>query len=249
MAWQRGQDSVRFYANYRDTFKPAAIDFGIGEGEEEEGGGEEGGRILKPETSRSIEGGIKGQFLDRRVEWEASGFYMDFSNLVVATMVSGLPALENAGSEHFKGFESGATVYLPHNVLARGAYSYHDARFNDFVDIIDGEPKQLAGNRLEVSAHHLLSGSVFYVPQRGVMGGVSFNYTGSRFLDRDNASLAPGFTTVDLSVGYRTRRWELRVDARNLGDQRDAVSASELGEGSFYLMTGRRVESSFSLRF
>jgi len=249
-AWQRGQDSVRFYANYRDTFKPAAIDFGIGEGDEEEGGGEEeGSGILKPETSRSIEGGIKGQFLDRRVEWEASGFYMDFTNLVVATEVDGLPALENAGSEHFKGFEGGASVYLGHNVVARGSYSYHDARFNNFVDIIDGEPKQLAGNRLEVSAHNLASGSVFYLPQHGMMGGVSINYTGSRFLDRDNASLAPGFASVDLSIGYRKPRWELRVDARNIADRRDAVAASELGEGSFYLMTSRRVESSFSFHF
>jgi iron complex outermembrane receptor protein len=244
-AWQRNQDSVAFYANYRDTFKPAAIDFGIGD--TEEAGSDSG--ILKPETSQSVEGGLKGRLFDRRMEWEASGFYMDFSNLVVPTNVNGVPGLENAGSERFKGFESGATVYLAHNVLARGSYSYHDARFHDFVDIIDGNPEQLAGKRLEVSAHNLLSGSLFYVPERGVMGGVSINYTGSRFLDRDNASLAPGFTTVDLSVGYRTPRWELRVDARNLGDQRDPVAASELGEGSFYLMTGRRVESSFTLHF
>jgi outer membrane receptor protein involved in Fe transport len=81
------------------------------------------------------------------------------------------------------------------------------------------------------------------------MGGISINYTGSRFLDRDNASLAPGFTTVDLSAGYRTPRWELRVDGRNLGDRRDPVAASELGEGSFYLMTGRRVVCSFSVHF
>ena len=244
-AWQRNQDSVALYADYRDTFKPAAIDFGIGDAEE--GGGDSG--ILKPETSRSVEGGLKGRFFGRRMEWEASGFYMNFSNLVVATMVGGLPALENAGSEHFKGFEGGTTVYLPHNIIAHGTYSYHDARFQDFVDLIDGEPKQLAGNRLEVSAHNLASGSLFYVPERGVMGGVSINYTGSRFLDRDNASLAPGFTTVDLSAGYRTPRWEFRVDGRNLGDRRDPVAASELGEGSFYLMTGRRVESSFSVHF
>src|SRR5204863_7838543 len=50
-AWQQKQDSVRLYANYRDTFKPAAIDFGIGESE----GGE---LLLQPETSRSVEGGI-----------------------------------------------------------------------------------------------------------------------------------------------------------------------------------------------
>ena len=244
-AWQRNLDSVAFYANYRDTFKPAAIDFGIGD---TEGGGRDSG-ILKPETSRSVEGGLKGRLFERRLEWEASGFFMDFSNLVVPTNVNGVPGLENAGSERFKGFESGATVYLAHNVLAHGSYSYHDARFHDFVDIIDGNPEQLAGKRLEVSAHNLVSGSVFYVPLRGAMGGVSINYTGSRFLDRDNASLAPGFATLDLSVGYRTPRWELRVDGRNLGDQRDPVAASELGEGSYYLMTGRRVQSSFSIHF
>src|SRR5205085_9885858 len=87
--WQHNQDSVGLYANYRDTFKPAAIDFGIGESL----GGE---LILEPETSRSVEGGIKSRFLDRRVEVEASGFLMDFKNLVTATSLGGVPALINA---------------------------------------------------------------------------------------------------------------------------------------------------------
>jgi len=32
-AWQHDQDSLNLYVDYRDTFKPAAIDFGIGEAE------------------------------------------------------------------------------------------------------------------------------------------------------------------------------------------------------------------------
>ncbi len=75
------------------------------------------------------------------------------------------------------------------------------------------------------------------------------NYTGSRFLDRDNNILAEGFPTVDLSAGYRTRRWEIRVDARNIGNRRDPVAESELGPDQFYLMTSRRVEGSFSVHF
>jgi hypothetical protein len=54
------------------------------------------------------------------------------------------------------------------------------------------------------------------------------------------------FPTVDLS---RTPRWELRVDARNVGDRRDLVAESELGDSEYYLMTSRRVEGSFSLHF
>jgi outer membrane receptor protein involved in Fe transport len=244
-AWQRGQDSLHFYVNYRDTFKPAAIDFGIGDAEE--GGGDQG--ILKPETSRSVEGGIKGLFLERRVEWETSGFYMDFSNLVVATLEGGLPGLINAGKEHFKGFETGGSVYLPHDVLARATYSFHDATFVDFVQIFDDVPTQLAGNRLEMSARHLAAVSLFYVPPRGFLGGVSMNYTGSRFLDKRNRALAEGFPTVDLSAGYRTPRWEIRVDARNVADQRDPVAESELGDAQYYLMTSRRVEGGLTLHF
>ncbi len=50
-AWSRGSDTMRFYANYRNTFKPAAFDFGVGDAE-----GEEGDRLLEPSTPPSAGG-------------------------------------------------------------------------------------------------------------------------------------------------------------------------------------------------
>ncbi|MDP9267186.1 MAG: TonB-dependent receptor [Acidobacteriota bacterium] len=241
-AWQSGQDDVHLYATYRDTFKPAAIDFGIGENE----GGD---RILKPETSRSVEGGLKGRFFDRRLELEASGFLMDFNNLVTATIVGGVPGLINAGSERFKGFETGGALFLRHDVFARASYSYHDARFTDLLFDFGGGPVQLAGKRLEMSPHNLASFGLVYAPDKGFLGGVTLNYTGERFLNKRNTAPAEGFATVDLSAGYRTPKWELRVDARNLGDRRDPVAESELGDAQYYLMPGRRVDGTLRLRF
>jgi iron complex outermembrane receptor protein len=245
-AWQRDQDSVNLYVDYRDTFKPGAIDFGIGESE---GGGNES-TILKPETSRSVEGGMKSRLWNRRLELEATGFFMDFTNLVISTVdENGNPHLTNAGEQHFKGFETGAAFFLPHNMIARANYSYHDARFTDFIQIFDGVPTQLADKRLEMSAHNLAAVSLYYAPIRGWLGGVAMNYTGSRFLDKRNRALADGFATVDLSAGYRTPRWEIRVDARNIADRRDPVVESELGDAEYYLMTSRRVEGTFSVHF
>ena len=241
-AWQDSQSSVGLFVNYRDTFKPAAIDFGIGESE----GGD---LILEPETARSVEGGIKGRFFDHRVEAEASGFVMNFNNLVTATTVGGLPALINAGTQRMKGFESGVSVILPRDLIARATYSYHDARFRNFVQDFDGVPTQLAGNRLELSAHHLAAFGVTYAPLRGFLGTFGLNYTGSRFLNMRNTALTPGFVSVDVGAGYRTPRWELRVDGRNLGDRRDPVAESELGESQFYLLPSRRVDASLSFRF
>jgi outer membrane receptor protein involved in Fe transport len=133
--------------------------------------------------------------------------------------------------------------------MARGTYSFHDAKFRNFVQDFDGVPTQLAGNRLEMSARHLAALGLTYAPVRGFLGGVELNYTGSRFLNMRNTALAEGFPTVGVSAGYRTPRWELRVDARNLADRRDPVAESELGDAQYYLLPSRRVDVSFRMQF
>jgi iron complex outermembrane receptor protein len=250
-AWQHDQDALNLYVNYRDQYKPAAIDFGIGEADA--GGVDPGRLILKPETSRSVEGGLKSRLFNRRMEFEASGLFMTFSDLVVAIVgQDGNPHLTNAGKEQFKGFETGVSFLLPHDLMARANYTYHDATFTRFSALADdgsGVVEVFDGKRIEVSPLHLAAVSLFYAPSRGFLGGVSMNYTGSRFLDRDNNILAEGFPTVDATAGYRTRRWEIRIDARNLGNRRNPVAESEMGPDQFYLMTSRRVEGSFTVHF
>lgn len=240
-AWKRNQDSVNLYANYRDTFKPAAIDFGIETFNNR--------LILEPETSRSVEGGMKARLFGRRVDVEASGFLMDFKNLVTPISVGGLPALTNAGTQRFKGFESGVSLFMKKDVMAKATYSYHDARFTNYVQDFGGVPTQLAGKRLEMSAHNLAAFGIVYAPERGFMGGVNLYYTGARFLNRRNTAPANGFTTFGVNAGYRTPKWELRVDATNLGNRRDPVAESELGDGQYYLMTPRRVVGAFTFHF
>ena len=103
-AWQRDQDLLRLFGNWKNTFKPAAIDFNLAEDPAAEG---EGG-ILKPETSNSYEAGLKSELLDRALRLELLGFVMDFENLVSRRRSGGLPALANAGSSRLKGVEVSA---------------------------------------------------------------------------------------------------------------------------------------------
>src|SRR5262249_33111869 len=77
LAWQSGKDALWLYADYRNTFKPAALDFGP----------DASGDILKPETAESWEIGAKGIVGDR-LRWDVSAFQLDFSNLVVAQLVN-----------------------------------------------------------------------------------------------------------------------------------------------------------------
>lgn len=227
--WQDGRDYVMAYANYRNTFKPAVIDFGP----ESEGG------ILQPETARSAEAGLKGRHFNGRLEWDLSVFHMDFNNLVVAQAVNGLPSLTNAGKERFKGVELDGRYRLADDLSLVGTYAYHDARFGDYVQLFGGTPVQLKGNPLELSPQHLGSVGLMYAPAEGFRAYGVAAYNGAHYLDRRDTARAGAYATLDAGIGYRRAAWEVRLDGYNLSDRRDAVAGSERGIEQFYLLPAR----------
>jgi iron complex outermembrane receptor protein len=233
-------NQIWIYADYRNAFKPAAIDFGP----EVEGG------ILKPETANSYEGGIKGESLNGKIDWEFSVFRMDFENLVTSTVSpDGLPVLINSGKERFTGQEIGISIKLPEDFRAQFGYSHHSAKFVDFVQEFDEVPTQLAGNKLEMSPENLAAVGLIYSPATGFQGSFILNYVGDRFLNKRNTALADSFTTVSLGAGYRFGRNSVRFDIENVGDVRDPVSESELGDAQYYLMPARNFRFGWQFDF
>jgi outer membrane receptor protein involved in Fe transport len=244
--WQQGTDWLRLVGVYRNTFKPAAFDFGLAEGGEE---GEEGEALLDPETGVSYELGLKGRLAGARVSYEVMGFLMNFENLVIAQIVNGLPSLANGGNQRFKGVDFAIDGELPRHVHLRGTYGYHDARFTEYLTEFDFVPTQLAGKRLEMSPHHLGSVGLVYAPLHGIVANLAVNVIGDRYLNKRNTALAESYATFGGGVGYRMEHWDLRVDALNLNDTRPPVSESELGDAQYYRLTPRRIVGSAVFRF
>ena len=236
---ERDIDHLRLFANYRNTFKPAAFDFSLAENE----------GVLDPETSQSYEAGLKVRAFEGLIDLEASAFRMDLENLVTATIVNNLPALLNSGKTRFKGVELATELRLPYSTSARATYSLHDGRFVDFVQDFGGVPTQLGGNRFEMSARHLASAGLTFAPENGVLASAIVSYTGDRHLNKRNTALAKPFTTVDAGLGYRADRLELRVDGRNLTNRRDPVAESEFGDAQYYRMPARTVQAGVALRY
>lgn len=238
--WRSGPDHFTAFANYRNTYKPAAVDFGP-EGE---------GEILEPETAQSWEGGLKGRLADGRFEWEASLFLMDFNNLVIRENIDGLPGLANAGKERFKGGEVEARWRVTDDLSLVGTYAYHSAKFTDYARLLDdGSIQQLAGNDLELAPHDLASAGLVYAPAAGLQASAVAHYVGARFLNKSNTVKAGSYTSVDLSLGYVWQGWKLMVIAENVTDQRDPVAESELGDAQFYRLPGRSTWLEVSRRF
>ncbi len=237
--WEHGDNHVRLFANYRNTFKPAAFDFSLAENE----------GVLNPETSASYEGGFKVRTMAGKLDLEASAFHMNFNNLVTATVVNNLPALINSGKTRFKGIEVAADLRLANAVVARASYSAHDGKFVDFVQLFDGVPTQLGGKRVEMSAKQLWSAGLSFSPEKGLIASGNVNYMGDRYLNMRNTALAQGFATFDAGIGYRTALAEFRIDGRNLGDRRDPVSESEFGDAQYYRMTARTVRAGVVMKY
>ena len=237
--WEKGDDRVSPYLDYRDTFKPSAIDFGPDFTPD----------VLKPEKADDIEGGIKGDLFGTRLTFDIDAFYVNFRNLVVATTdADGDPILQNAGGQHLRGVEGELRYGLASDLTLSLNGSYHDATFTRYVATEAGANVDAAGKQLPLAPHYLGSVGLLYAPAQGLFGSAIASYVGRRYLDLANTAPIGSYTTVAASAGYRFRRYELLVTGTNLTDQRPPVTESEFGDSSYYLLPGRSVLVTLSAR-
>jgi iron complex outermembrane receptor protein len=155
----------------------------------------------------------------------------------------------NAGTERFKGVEAAVRWTARPDVTVGATAALHDARFRTFVTEFDGVPTDLAGKRFEMSARQVASVHLRFAPQRGPLALLQGGWVGDRYLNKRNTALAPGYATWDASFGYRTRRWEVRLDGRNLTNRRPATAESELGDAQYYRLPARQLDVSMSATF
>jgi hypothetical protein len=225
-AWQSGRNETVVFADYRNAFKPAAIDFGPDYTPD----------LLSPETTQSYELGLKGALADGRLTYQAAAFWLDFRNLVVPTLDG---SLANAGGERLKGVEAEFRYQASDALAVAASASYHDATFTQYLFSEGDSAVDVAGRQLILSPHVLASAGVLYTPERGLNATVVARYVGPRYLDEENTARVGGYTTLDANLGYRWGRTQVTLEGTNLSDQRPPVTASEFGSQSFYLLTGR----------
>ena len=225
------------FADYRQAFKPAAIDFGP----------DVTPAILHPETTRSYEIGVKGKIASGRVEWEIAGFRLEFRNLVVSQVdPNGHPVLANAGSEKLRGVETQLRWKWTDTWSLSASASYHDVRFGNTLSMQNGQTVQLDGYQLALSPHSLAGFGLIYGPKHGLTASVQTSYIGRQFLDRLNTAPAGGYALLDTRFAYQRGAYVVAVDGSNLSNRRDPVTASEFGDQSYYRMPARRLNLSFS---
>ena len=156
-------DYVTAFADWRSTFKPAAADLGP----------EAQADILKPESAKSYELGLRGRACNARLQWEASGFHMDFRNLVIRENIGGLPALANAGRERLRGGELEFSFKFTKPLQLRGSGAYHASRFVDYARL-RGDGSNLTDRRDPVAESEIGDAQFYRLSGRTVMASVTW---------------------------------------------------------------------------
>jgi len=217
-SWVSGSDSLTWYADYRNTFKPLAIDFGP-EAEVD---------VLEPETGVSFEVGAKSRLLGGRLDLDASVFRMNFRNGLTFTQdASGQFGPANSGESRFQGFELEARYQMARDWQVAAHYANHDARYVTFTG---GDGIDVSGNRIEMSPRQLAGIGLLFAPREGLNGSIVLDYVGPRELDATNTLAAGGYTTVDASFTYSVDHYHFQLSGYNLTNVRSPVASSELNE-------------------
>lgn len=89
--------------------------------------------LFDPETSDSIEVGLKGDFLDKRVRLNVSAYQTDFEDFQANTFVGTGFVLQNAGEIRSRGFEADVLALINPWLSFAGGVANVDAAYESFV--------------------------------------------------------------------------------------------------------------------
>ncbi|MDB5577825.1 MAG: TonB-dependent receptor [Bradyrhizobium sp.] len=179
--------------------------------------------VAMPEKLDSYEVGLKTQFLDRRVTFNASAFYYDFSNQQFINVVGiGSQQLVNAGKSRITGLEVETSVRPFRGLQFSAGLGLLDAKYRALV--LNGV--NLSGNRMIEAPKLTLNLAGDYSIPVGAKGAISFHvdstHASSQYFSATNSSdfLIPGFWDVGARIAFRepSGRFEFSVYAKNLTD-------------------------------
>ncbi len=205
------------------------------------------GKIVKGEQIDMYELGLKGLLFDGSVSFDATMYYGDWSDQVIAQMIvvpnANNPALTNilrpntnAGKTELRGVELSATAILSEHVRASMSYARNETKIESYYcgtcnSNVTGSPN-VDGNALPLVPRDSAN---LFVEYRNDVGNASeyewyanaqYIFKGRMFTDETNIAWTPDRNTVDVRAGIS--RGDLTAEAfvTNLFDEYYLESAN-----------------------
>ena len=166
---------------------------------------------LKTQTSRDIEGGVRGRF--GPFEWQSSVYEMLLNNEILFIPFPPIGANINLDPTRRVGVENSATLRLSDTLRVKGGLTYTRATFREGI---------YAGNDVPlVSRWTGNAGLSWNIYEKFVVFDTVVRYVGARRMDNDQANfqpLIPAHTTVDVRLGGEVKNFFWSASVQNLFD-------------------------------
>jgi hypothetical protein len=184
----------------------------------------------------SYEGGSKGSALNRRLQWDASIFYVKWSGIEssVALPSCGFQFIGNLGAAISKGFDLQFSAILARGMIVGGALGYTQSKYSQTVPGAGASPIVTDGDDLPVAPWHAtLSADYSFPPlDNGANAYVHLDgeYTNGYRTGNPIDALYDPVTHEFHSTAFATARagvtvnaWDVSVFAKNLFDSRSVL--------------------------
>lgn len=173
---------------------------------------------VEPEKVVNYEAGIKSTLLDNDLTFNASYYYMDYSELQVFQVDQTVTKLVNAGEAKSAGVEMDGRYFMTDNLAINFIGTYMDTEFKEYVN----GGVDYAGTPLLNAPK--LSGSVTLDYEQDINGGyinafLTYAFKAKHLLANDFEQ--DGYTSVNANVSYTTpdEQWEISLYGKNLTDK------------------------------
>jgi iron complex outermembrane receptor protein len=183
----------------------------------------------RDENVNAYEVGLKSELLDRKVTLNLSGFYYDYKDLQVYTLVPRAPldvqVFTNASAARIYGAEFELSVRPARGLSIDLNGSLLHAKYKDFIS--SSASADYTGNTLPYAPKATLQGSISYdIPTSfgAITTNLSANYRSKIFFDTTNTARIsdPGRTYADARAGVKfgaDENFEIGVWAKNIFDE------------------------------
>ncbi len=239
----RPRDNILAYFTYSEGFKSGSFQSG------------QLVRILEPESIENYEFGIKGTYLEDRLQLNLAGFYYEITDLQVDRSIPSagggfITVFENAAAAEGKGVEVEMSWLVINNFRLDGNVSYLDAEFEEYdaanpLFPSNGALVSLAGNSLRQSPEwswNLRGEYEFPLVNGGsVVLGAEASFKDDQFYTEFNDGITGqnDYTLVNANIKYTSpnERLTINVWGKNITDE-------FVRSGIFFISTGRTVAAS-----
>ncbi len=213
------------YVSYNRGFKSGGFNLSNGEDPAES---------YKAETLDAYEIGLKSDFLDHRVRFNAAAFFYDYKNIQVNVydLMTGFPKPQSGGPVKVYGLDADLTVAPTNHLTFTAGLSLNHSRFGDFPGAQFSVPSEMGGNesvpgnakgnRLPNTADWTANAGVEYeipLPRGSVLLAANYFHSNGYFGEVDNRLRQAPFDIINANLTWlvdAAGKYSVRLWGKNL---------------------------------